>query len=220
MGVLGVIALTRVRRVRELPLAALPLLLGVHQLIEAVVWWGTRGQVGAGTAAVARTAWAVIAYPLLPALVPLAVLLVAAPARRPLLLPFLAVGLLSSAALGRAVAAGPVTASVEGHTVRYGVGVPYGTWVAAGYLLATVGALVLSGQRDVRTLGIVCGLGAAVCLTLWQTAFVSTWCALAALSSVFVLRWLHRAHGPGGTGYGEASPVRPVLRGGDGPSAV
>jgi hypothetical protein len=221
VSALGVVALAHVRRVRELPLAALPLLLGLHQLIEAVVWWGQQGQVGTGTAAVARTAWAVIAYPLLPALVPLAVLLVAAPARRPVLLPFLAVGLAASAALGRAVAAGPVTASVVGHTVHYGVGVPYGTWVAAGYLLATVGALLLSGQRDVRTLGVVCGLGAAVCLTLWQTAFVSTWCALAALSSLFVLRWLRRAHGSaGGADRGEGSPVRPVLRGGDGPSGL
>ncbi|MFC1419401.1 DUF6629 family protein [Streptacidiphilus cavernicola] len=222
---LGVAALTQVRRVRQLPLAALPLLLGVHQLIEALVWWGEEGRIGAGTAGAARVAWAVIAYPLLPALVPLGVLLVAPPARRALPAVFLTVGLASSAVLAYAVASGPVTAAVDGHTLRYGVGVPHGTLVGAGYLLATVGALLASGQRDIRTLGLVCGAGAAVCLTLWQTAFVSTWCALAALSSVFVLRWLVRARGwpsgpADGADRGAASPVRSVLPGGDGPSAV
>ena len=227
--VLGLAALTQVRAVRQLPLAVLPLLLGVHQLIEAFVWWGRQGEVGAGTAAAARTAWAVIAYPLLPALVPLGVLLVAVPARRVLLAGFLAVGLATTAVLAYAVASGPVTAAVDGHTLRYGVGVPHSTLVGAGYLVATVGALVASGQRDIRMLGIVCGAGAVVCLTLWQTAFVSTWCALAALASLFVLRWLRRADGGGdgsGDGAGEGadggagSPVRPVLPGGGDPAGV
>jgi hypothetical protein len=37
---------------------------------------------------------------------------------------------------------------------------------------------------------VVCGIGALICLVLWQTAFVSTWCALAAVCSLLVLRWL------------------------------
>ena len=219
VAALGVFALTRVRSARQLPLALLPLLLGVHQLIEVIVWWGQQGEVGAGTAAAARTAWAVIAYPLLPALVPFGVLLVCAPARRWAVGLFLTVGLAASAVLAYAVASGPVTAAVDGHTLRYGVGVPHSELVGIGYLLATVGALLASGQRDLRALGVVCGVGAVVCLTLWQTAFVSTWCALAALSSVFVLRWLYRA-GSGGADRGAGSPVRSVLPGGGDPSEV
>lgn len=211
VSALGVLALTRVRRPRELPLAALPLVLGVHQLVEAFVWWGEQGQLGAGSAALARTVWAVIAYPLLPTLVPLAVLLVAAPARRRTVLLFLAVGLVTSAVLVGAVAAGPVTAEMDGHTLRYGVGVPDSLLVGVGYLLATVGALVASGQRDIRTLGVACGVGAMVCLTLWQTAFVSTWCALAAVCSLLVLRWLARQRSD--------YPVRSVPPGGRAGSA-
>lgn len=193
VAAVGVVCLVQVRRLGQLPLAALPLLLGVHQLIESVVWLGQQGRVGPGEAALARTLWAVIAYPLLPALVPIAVLLVAAPARRLPLLGFVAVGMATSAVLALAVASGPVTAEAVGHTIRYGVGVPDSRLVAAGYLIATVGALLTSGQRDIIALGAVCGLGAAVCLTLWDAAFVSTWCALAAVSSVFVLRWIRHA---------------------------
>jgi hypothetical protein len=189
---IGVAALANARQLRQVPLAALPLLLGAHQLIEAVVWLGQQGRVAPDRAALARTLWAVIAFPLLPALVPLAVLLVVAPARRPLMLAFAAVGLATSAALALDVASGPVTAQVAGHSLRYGVAVPAALPVTVGYLLATVGALCASGQRDIRVLGLVCGAAALVCAILWQAAFVSTWCGLAAVSSLLVLRWAWR----------------------------
>jgi hypothetical protein len=197
VAVVGVAALASVRRPRDVLLAALPLVLGLHQLIEAVVWRGEDGGVGGGTAAVARTAWAVIAYPLLPVLVPVGVLLavgaVAAPARRRLLLVLVALGLAVSTVLAVDVLSGGVTAQVDGHTLRYGVGVAHPVLIGLGYLLATVGALLASGQRDIHLVGLACGAGAVVCLLLWQDAFVSTWCALAAVASLLVLRWVHRA---------------------------
>lgn len=49
----------RARRARDLPVAALPLLLGAHQLVEAAVWDSDGGR------SPATTAWAVIALPLL-----------------------------------------------------------------------------------------------------------------------------------------------------------
>ncbi len=41
--VIGVDAIRRARTPKELPLAALPLLFGIHQLVEAFVWWGLAG---------------------------------------------------------------------------------------------------------------------------------------------------------------------------------
>src|SRR5689334_21041520 len=112
---LGVLGMTRVRRRRDLPLAALPLILGAHQLIEAVVWKAEEGQIAAGIGGIARTIWAIIALPLLPALVPWAILLaVGRPAR---LLPFVALGLGVSAVLSYDLATGSVTSTVRGHTL-------------------------------------------------------------------------------------------------------
>jgi hypothetical protein len=62
----------------------------------------------------------------------------------------------------------------------------------AGYLAATVGALLTSADRGLRTLGLLTGAAAVVCGLLWQVAFVSTWCALAALVSVVLLGWTGR----------------------------
>ncbi|MFI6444767.1 DUF6629 family protein [Kitasatospora sp. NPDC050543] len=47
---LGLACLARVHRPGQLPLAALPLVLGVHQLIEAAVWLGVDGRLGPGPA--------------------------------------------------------------------------------------------------------------------------------------------------------------------------
>ncbi|MDN3023997.1 DUF6629 family protein [Streptomyces sp. S.PB5] len=186
---IGTACVARVRRAGDLPLAALPLLLGAHQLIEARVW-----QLGGGTGP-ATLAWAVIALPLLALWVPVAVLC-AAPrrARARLTIP-LAAGVATAAALSYALATRTVRAEIRGHTVGYALGLTHGQLLVAGYLLATVGALLLSGDRRLCVFGVLAGVGALVCFVLWRTEFVSTWCAVAAVCSVTVLGWVWRRPG-------------------------
>jgi hypothetical protein len=188
----GVLSVASVRRVRDLPMAALPLVLGVHQLIEAAVWRNTGDDmhVVGGTAALL---WVIIAFPLLPAFVPLAVLCAASSWSRVRVAPFAAIGLAVSAMLAYTVASGPVTAYPVGHTMRYDVHhLVLENVVVTGYLVATIGALLVSDQPELRLLGVATFVGALVCYTLWQEAFVSTWCALAAVASVIVLYWIRR----------------------------
>lgn len=186
VGVLGAVCVARCRRASDLPLAALPLLLGAHQLVEAVIW-GSGGGTGPAT-----LAWAVIALPLLALWVPLGVLSAAPPhARRRLAVP-LAAGVLVSAAFAYCLGTRPVTAEIRGHTLGYVLQLPGPVPLVAGYLLATVGSLLLAGDGRLRLLGGLVGSGAVVCVLLWRTEFVSTWCAFAAVSSVVLLAWVHR----------------------------
>ncbi|WP_329168877.1 hypothetical protein OG709_33800 [Streptomyces sp. NBC_01267] len=186
IAAVGVACLTQVRRIRDLPLAALPLLLGIHQIIEAAVWNS------GGGAGPATTAWAVIALPLLAMWVPAGVLLAAPPpARRRLLVPA-AAGLATGITLAFCVAVRPVTAEVRGHTLGYVVDLPLPWLIVVGYLLATVGSLLLAGDPLLRLFGAVVAAGAAVCFLLWKLEFVSTWCAFAAVSAVIVLGWVRR----------------------------
>jgi hypothetical protein len=187
IGALGVAGVTRLRRARDLPLAALPLLLGAHQIVESVVW---RSGGGSGPATVA---WAVIALPLLAVWVPFGVLLAAPPRARPRLLVTAAVGAVTAAALGSFLATRPVTAEIRGHTVGYVLDLPYAPLLVAGYLAATVGSLLLSGDRLLRLLGVLTGAGAVVCVLLWRLEFVSTWCAFAAVAALLLLGWTGRA---------------------------
>ncbi|MER8070912.1 DUF6629 family protein [Streptomyces sp. NPDC094034] len=182
----GVACVARVRRARDLPLAALPLLLGAHQIIESVVW-----RSGGGTGPT-TLAWAVIALPVLAVWVPFAVLLAApARARRRLMVPA-AIGLGTAAALAYFLVHRTVTAEIRGHTVGYALGLPHTPLFVVAYLLATVGALLMGGDPTVRLLGVVVAYGAVVCAAFWRLEFISTWCALAALASVLVLGWTRR----------------------------
>jgi len=180
----GVACVARVRDPRDLPLAGLPLLLGAHQIVEALVW-NSGG--GSGTATVV---WAVIALPVLAAGVPLAVWCAAAPRARRRLGLLLVLGAATAAALAHALVSGPVTAEIRGHTMGYSIGLSHTPLLIAGYLLATVGSLLLSGDRRLFVLGVLVAVGAAVCSALWRLEFVSTWCALAALCSVVLLGWV------------------------------
>ncbi|WP_339133402.1 DUF6629 family protein [Streptomyces sp. f51] len=185
IAAVGAACVLRARRRADLPLAALPLLLGAHQIVEARVW-----DTGGGTGP-ATVLWAVIALPLLAVWVPAGVLCAApARARRRLLLP-LAAGLATAAALAHALAVRPVTAEIRGHTMGYTVDLPRPELVVAGYLFATVGALLLSGDRGLVLLGVLTGAGAAICWSLWELEFVSTWCACAAVVSVTLLGWVN-----------------------------
>lgn len=178
------------RRPRDLPLAALPLLLGVHQIIEAAVW-DNDGGTGPAT-----LAWAVVALPLLASWVPVAVLCAAPPsARRRLLVP-LAAGIATAAALGYTLVTRTVSAEIRGHTIGYSLGLPQAELLVVGYLLATIGSLLLSGDRGLVLFGVLVAVGAAVSVVLWRQEYISTWCAFAAVCSVVLLFWVRRRRTP------------------------
>ncbi|MFF5639502.1 DUF6629 family protein [Streptomyces sp. NPDC012825] len=190
IGAVGVASLASVRRLGDAPLAALPLLLGAHQVVEAAVWHS------GGGAGPATLAWAVIALPLLPLWLPVGVLAAARPADRPRLLVPLVAGLVTAGVLAYRLATRPVTAEVRGRTLGYVVDLPYAPLLLAAYLLATVGALLLARDRLLRLLGLLTGVGAVLCALLWTTEFVSTWCALAAVASLLLLVWVRGRAGP------------------------
>src|SRR5271163_3846892 len=72
---IGIDAVRHVRQRRELiALAWLPLLLGAHQFIEALVWLWLQGHVPRDVGHVALWAYLLIAFVVLPIFVPLAVI--------------------------------------------------------------------------------------------------------------------------------------------------
>ena len=74
--VIGVDALRHVREPKQILLASLPLLFGLHQIDEAFVWWGLQGHVSESIERVGVWIYVLFALAALPALVPVAVLAV------------------------------------------------------------------------------------------------------------------------------------------------
>ncbi|MEU8953147.1 DUF6629 family protein [Streptomyces sp. NPDC048518] len=193
IAAIGVVSVSlAARRPRDLPLAALPFLLGAHQIIEAAVWHQDGGT------GPATLAWAVVALPLLAVWVPAAVLCAVPPHARHRLLVPLALGAATASVLAYALATRTVTAEIRGHTVGYSLGLPRAELIVVGYLLATIGSLLLSGDRGLVLFGVLVTVGAAVSAALWRQEYISTWCAFAAVSSVVLALWVarRREHGP------------------------
>lgn len=217
IAIIGVDTVRHCRHRREVALAALPLLLAGHQVVESVVWWGLRGQVPHEAGRVALWIYLLFAFCVLPVLVPAAVMAIEPTARRRwLMAPFLAVGIGVSATLFAAMLRGPVTGVAATYHIQYGIDLRHGTAVVSLYVAATCGAFLLSGYRHVTFFGAVNLVAAIVIAILLVDGFASVWCAWAAIASGAIalhLRYArhHRGHrlpgvtpapagGPGGAG--------------------
>jgi hypothetical protein len=193
----AVFSLREVRCVREVPFASLPLLFALHQLVESLVWAGTDGGVSTGVMSAAALAYVLFTLPVLPTLVPLAVLLLEPRGARARVAPFVALGVVVSAYLGYAVLDGPVTVTEHAHALAYGIGIPHGVVWSVLYVVAVIGPSVLSGYPSIVAFGVLNLVGLTVVALLATQVFASVWCVYAALvSGLVLLHMTRRRHLP------------------------
>ena len=189
VGAAGIDALRHVDDRRDLALAAVPLVLAAHQLIEAVGWWGLQDRVPEMAGTLAIGAYLVIAMGVVPALVPYSVMRTERdPARARLIIPFVLLGAVVSVVLLFSLASGPYGATIGGRYIAYETTLPWFGAVAVSYVVAVCAPLLLSTHRRLVLFGminipIVIGLA-----TLLSAGFISLWCVWAAVSSFVVTR--------------------------------
>ena len=195
LGAIGLDAARHVgRRGDHLAIAALPVLLALHQVDEAFVWWGLQGHLGTATARLATWIYLLFAFVVLPVYVPSAVRALEPPGRRrSLMTVFVALGGVVSLALLVGMLRGPVTATLGHHHIAYGTGLRAGTAVVAGYVLVTCGAVLLSGYRGLAAFGLVNLVAVGVLARLEVDGFASLWCGWAAVTAGFIALHLRRA---------------------------
>ena len=195
VAAVGADALRHARRPAEQALALLPVLLGAHLLVEAVVWWGLTGQVDPATGRAATWLYLAFALCVLPLLVPLTIrALEPDPARRRLI-GWLALpgGVLVAAYFG-ALVHGPVVAHIVGHHIAYDVPLDDGVLDAFVYAVVTCGALLLSSHRRIVAFGVANAVAVAGLTWLQADALTSLWCAWAAITSMAIVGYLRHEH--------------------------
>jgi hypothetical protein len=192
VGAVGIDALRHASRPQQMVLASLPLLLAVHEMDEALVWWGLRGQLPWAVTHAAIYIFLTVAF-VLPFLVPLATLgIEPVLQRRRIMAAFLLVGAITTSALLFAVVGSPVGATIDGSHIAYTAQVSYGNLLVALYLLATCGSMLVASSK----LLVLFGLGNVAAVTglgwLTFTGFTSLWCAWAAVTSIAIAVYLRR----------------------------
>ena len=178
----------------HLLLATLPVLLGVHQLVEAFVWWGVEGQVPHALGRLALWVYLLIAFVVLPVFVPFAVLVLEPTGRRRWqMAPFVALGVGVSAVLAAAMLEAPISVEAQAYHLAYTVELSHGGIIVVLYVLSVCGALLFSGYRHIAVFGLVNFLCVAGLAWLTLDGFTSLWCAYAALSAGAIA--LHMRYG-------------------------
>jgi hypothetical protein len=191
----GIDALRQVKHTREYPLASLPLLLGVHLLVEVYVWWGEAGRVPEYVAQTATWVYLAFALGVLPLLVPVAIFAVEPDERRRRwLTPFVVVGAGVAALYWAVVITGPVSAGIQGCCLSYDTGPSYTPVLGVLYVVVTCFPLLFSSSRHIVAFGAVNLVAVAVVGLLLASGLASLWCAWAAVTSVLITIHLRRTH--------------------------
>ena len=194
LGGIGVATLTEVKHRRELLFAAVPLLFALHQFTEGFVWLGLDHILPGNAAHDAGAAFILYAQGLLPFLLPLGVLLIEpTQLRRRRMLGFVLLGGALALYTFWALVVAPFRVFLHDHSIDYEN--PYTTTVAVAvpYVVATCGALLFSGYRDLVVFGVLNVIGVVAVMLLKSYAFTSLWCAYAAAASVIIYFFFRRS---------------------------
>lgn len=188
-GAIGILALSKVREPRELPLAATPLFFALQQSIEGLQWLtlpvAPDGPISTGL----TFFYLIFAEVFWPIYGPLALLLIEPnQRRRQLMLLCLVAGISVGAYLLWFILKGPYGATISDGHIVYATEYVHSDAIPLAYLAATSLPLFLSSQRMMSALGVIILVGSAVAYILYREAFVSVWCLFAAVASVVILR--------------------------------
>jgi hypothetical protein len=174
-------------RNNHLLFATVPLVLGVHQLDETLVWWGLEGPVPHSIQQVAMWIYLLIAMVVVPILIPLSIWkLQPTPHRRRIVAPFVALGIGVATVLLITMLHGPVTVRLGAYHLAYSIGLRNGILIVGLYVVATCGALLCSGYRDIVIFGVANLIAVIVLARLTADGFTSLWCFYAAIAAGFI----------------------------------
>lgn len=189
LSAIGVAALTKTETKAEQPLAMVPLLFGVQQVSEGVIWW-TFAHDAPVLRQVMTHVYSGFSQVLWPMYVPFAFsVLETVRWRRRTLFAFEAVGGAVGLYLLYSIVAHPIVAEVIGRHIVYHFPLFYWAPVMVLYVTATCVSGFLSSHRFVRLFGILSLLSFVAAYVVAVGAVVSVWCFFAAMLSVLI--YLH-----------------------------
>lgn len=209
--VVGVATVRQVKRRNELPLALVPLLFGLQQLLEGVLWL-TFPDKAPLLNTVLTHAYSFFSHVLWPIYVPLAVLLIETTRwRRKALAGIALAGAGVGLYLSYFLVELPVEAVVIGQHIAYVSPHFYAAAAMGLYLVATCVSLLLSSHPMVRLFGAAATLSFAAAYAFYAFWFISVWCFFAAAMSGIVYLQLRQRKPEPGTTLPNAGPAPNVV---------
>jgi hypothetical protein len=189
---IGSLTIRRAREWGEVPYAAIPVIFGVQQLVEGLLWRNLPAQ--DTTTHVLTIAYLLFSNVLWPIYVPLAVwLLEPRSARRRTIAWTVAGGSAVGLYFLAAIVPHPVTSAIKDMHIKYHIPHHHDAIAVTVYAAATCLAPLLSTHKMVRLFGIVLTASMTVAAIVYLRWFASVWCFFAAVISAMI--YLHFWHG-------------------------
>jgi bacterioferritin-associated ferredoxin len=184
LSAVGAVTLKETKKHSSIPFASIPLLFGIQQGIEGIVWL-TFGYPMIHT--MATYAYSFFSHILWPAYVPFAVYLIEKdPKRKKLIALLLLLGLAVGLYILFFIATKGITSEVINSCIAYHSPHLYQRLTLALYVAAACGSCLVSSHRVINIFGLV--MIAALFISAWFfiANFVSVWCFFAAILSAIV----------------------------------
>ena len=190
LSVVGVATIKKAKRKAELPFATIPLLFGIQQLIEGVVWLSFSNS---ALNVVSTYAYSMFSHVFWPIFVPIAILLLEKdPVRKKILRVFTGVGLAVGIFLLYFIFQDGIISQVVNKSVLYNSPHLYLPLVLTLYVLATCVSFLISSDKIINIIGIVMLASFTIAGLFFSTTFISVWCFFAAILSFIIFIYFYR----------------------------
>lgn len=184
---LGTVTVKRVQARKELLYALIPLLFGIQQLLEGMLWL-TFSHHAPMLNTWLTTLYLLFSNVLWPVYVPLAVLALETVIwRRRVVVGLACAGAAVSIYLLAVLILFPATASIAGQHICYDFPNAYEETTRILYIMATCVSLLFSSHRRVVAFGVAAFVSEIATYVFYTSWFISVWCFFAAILSVIVL---------------------------------
>lgn len=195
LTVIGVATVKNTTHKRQLWFASIPLVFGVQQLAEGVLWLTLPDPDQIALQRLATYVFIFFAQIIWPFIVPFGVLMLDKKSDRKLIQKILAgVGMLVSGALAYFLIFYSMEASILGHHIAYKNDYPekiyeYG---AILYAVATILSLFFSNVKRMWLLGVFIATSYAITLYFYENHVLSVWCFFSSVISIYIyliIKW-------------------------------
>lgn len=195
LSVVGIVTLTKVKQRTQIPFAAIPLLFGLQQLTEGVVWLTVNNTISPDWQWSFALAFLLFAQVIWPIWVSVAFLLPEVnPTRRKILWGILLLGVLLSLYHIYCYFNFPIAVNANAHHIDYLRKFPTkpGKIIAAIYVIVTLIPPFISSIKNMKLLGTIILLSFLLTVFFYREHLTSVWCLFAAVGSAIVFYVMHK----------------------------
>lgn len=180
----GVLTLRHVQSKSTFPFACIPLLFGIQQIVEGIVWTSFGSPI---LHTVATYVFVMFSHVLWPSFVPFSIWLIEKdPIRKKILLSISIVWVAVSIYLFTCSVVGPVTCGIIGNSIAYQISVPFPLPSFFLYFFATCAGSMVSSSLKIRIFGTAMLLWFFTAHLFYPETLFSVWCFFSAILSLII----------------------------------